>query len=241
MAINASFLQEGDQINYIPSAAVLAGAIVLLGDIIGVATEPIAASGLGTLGLKGCYKVLKSGSTGPVFAVGDVVLWDSVNATAVRVGAAGSGIFPVGTCIEAAATGDAFVYTRLNPQSIPACMWGKTWEDVTLAGGSKTLDAEDIGKVINITAGHATNVVTLPAIAAGLGDYVIRAGVSGSRIAISPNSVDKFMGPDLTGTDDKDRILAAATALMGDYIQLTYGGANGYAIVSQRGVWSNEP
>ena len=240
MAIYASFLQEGDQINYIPSAAVLAGQIVLLGEIIGVSPEPIAASGLGTLQTRGVFKVLKSGSTGPVFSVGDVVCWDSVNLTAVRVGASGSGIFPIGTCVEAAATGDAFVYTRINPQQIPGWMQGKTWEDVSLSGGSKTLDAEDVGKVMNITAGHATNVVTLPATAAGL-LFTIRAGVSGGRVAISPNAVDKIMGADLAGTDNKDHILTAATGLMGDYCVLLAEATNGYYIVAERGIWTNEP
>ena len=62
---------------------------------------------------------------------------------------------------------------------------------------------------MNVTVGHATNVVTLPATAAGL-QYVIRCGASGQRVAVSPAAADKIMGADLAGVDDKDRILAAA-------------------------------
>lgn len=239
MVNNAQFLQEADAIDYTPATAVLAGAVVLLGEIIGVAAEPIAANALGALQVKGAFSVIKDGTTGPVFAVGDAVHWDSVNGLAVRGGLSQSGIVYIGTCVAAAGTDQAFVYVRLAPQSIPGWMHGKSWEDVSLSGGSKTLDAEDVGKVINITAGHATNVVTLPATAIGL-DYVVRAGVSAGRIAISPQAADKIMGADVAGTDNKDWILTGATALIGDYVALQAEGTNGYYIVGQRGIWVSE-
>lgn len=246
MPTNAAFIQEAHTINYIPAAAVAAGQVVLLGDLIGVAPEPIAAGALGSLCLHGAFSVLKSGSSGPVFAVGDVVGWDLVNLTAVRVGLAAAGVVPVGTCIEAAGASDTRVYTRLNPQTLPAALQGKAWEDLSLTGASKTLDAEDVGKVMNVTAGSATNVITLPATAAGL-KYVIRSGITGAaattanRIAISPNAVDKVMGADLAGVDNKDHILASTTVVAGDYTELVADGVNGYFAHSERGIWTNEP
>jgi hypothetical protein len=66
--------------------------------------------------------------------------------------------------------------------------------------------AQDVGNVMNVTVGHATNVVTLPATAAGL-QFVIRCGTSGERIAVSPEAADKIMGADLGGVDDKDRMI----------------------------------
>lgn len=234
--VNAIFVQEGKSINYTPAAAVAAGVIVPLGELIGITKSPIAASAVGSLCIEGVFRVIKDGTSGPAFAVGEMVHWDSVNSLAVRGGAAGSGIYPLGTCTEAASDSVAEVECQLLPYNMPAAFQGKTWEDVTLAGGSKTLDVEDSGKVINITVGSATNVVTLPAVAAGLG-LCVRLGTSGGRIAISPNASDAILGPDLTGVADTDRILAAATSLAGDYISLNGGHADGFMINAQRGIW----
>lgn len=234
---NAIFVQDGCAIDYTPSTAVSAGAIVLLGGLLGVAKKDIAASALGALAIEGVYDVIKSGSSGPVFIPGDAVYWDYVNNLAVRTGGSGTVLF--GTCVESAATGVAIVRTRLWPHGLPADMQDKLWEDVTLAGGSKTLDIQDTGKVMNITVGHATNVVTLPATAAN-DNFVIRCGTTGQRVAVSPAAADKIYGADIAGTDDKDRILAAATSLAGDYVTLWADATNGYAIMAQRGVWTSE-
>lgn len=233
----AIFVQEGDFLDYTPAAAVASGDVVQLGALIGIAKNPIAASALGAVAVVGVFSFLKSGSTGPVFAFGDPVHWDPVNLLAKR---GGDGYWYLGTCSEAAATGDTRVKVRLAPFALPACMQGKIFEDVSLAGGSKTLDIEDVGKVIVITAGHATNVVTLPATAAGQ-EFVVMAGVAGGRVALSPAAADKIFGPDIAGVDNKDRILTAATGLVGDYCCLEADAVNGFAIRAQRGIWTNEP
>lgn len=233
--MNAIRVREGTKINYTPSAAVGAGDIVDLGEILGVAEEAIAASAVGALAIEGEFKLIKDGTTGPVFVIGDAVFWDSVNELAVRTG--GSGCLYFGTCSEAAGTNQAWVKASLQNDNLPGSMAGMLWEDVTLAGGSKTLDIQDCGKVMNVNVGHATNVVTLPVVAAGLG-YVVRCGATGQRVAISPNSADRIMGADLAGTDDHDQILAAATSRIGDYIALDYGSADGWLVRAARGVWA---
>jgi predicted RecA/RadA family phage recombinase len=232
--MDAIRVQEGKKIDYTPAAAVDAGAIVDLGDLLGVAERAIAASALGALSIEGVFDVIKDGTAGPVFVVGDAVFWDTVNGLAVRTGGAGCLYF--GTCAEDAATGVALVRTKLAPQNLPAFMADMLWEDVTLAGGSKTLDIQDCGKVMNVNVGHASNVVTLPAIAAGL-SFLVRCGATGQRVAVSPNVNDMLMGADLAGVNDKDQILAAATSRIGDYIAVDYGSADGYLIRARRGVW----
>lgn len=234
--MNAIRVQEGRSIDYIPSAALGAGDVVDLGDILGVAESAIAASATGALAIDGVFDVIKDGTTGPVFAVGDNVFWDTVNELAVRTG--GSGCVYFGTCTEAAGTNQAWVRAKLDPKNLPGHMANMLWEDVTLAGGSKTLDIQDCGKVMNVNVGHATNVVTLPAIAAGY-EFVVRCGLSGQRVAIDPNASDKIMGPDIAGADNTDFILAAATSQQGDYIVLSYGSADGYLIRAKRGVWAS--
>lgn len=235
--MNAIRVQEGQKIDYTPSAAVDSGDIIDLGDILGVAERAIAASAVGALSVSGVFRLIKDGTTGPVFAVHDPVFWDTVNELAVRTG--GSGCLYFGTCVEAAGTNQAWVDTELAPNNLPGHMANMLWEDVTLAGGSKTLDIQDCGKVMNVTVGHASNVVTLPAIAAGF-SFIVRCGLTGQRVAVSPNASDKLMGADLGGTDNKDQILAAATSRQGDYIFVDYGSTDGYLIRARRGVWVSE-
>jgi predicted RecA/RadA family phage recombinase len=234
--MNAIRVREGKRINYTPSAAVDAGAIVDLGEMLGVAERAIAASAVGALTIQGEFAVIKDGTSGPIFAIGDAVFWDTVNSLAVRTG--GSGCLYFGTCTVAAGTNDATVRALLQPRNLPGKMAGMLWEDVTLASADKTLDIQDCGKVMNVTVGHATNVVILPSVAAGLG-WIVRCGTTGQRVAISPDALDKIMGPDIAGVDDTDYILAAATSRKGDYIVLDYGGATGWIIRAKRGVWAS--
>lgn len=234
--VKALFVQDGCAIDYTPAAAVAAGDVVSLGALIGIAKSPIDASKVGALAIEGVFDFLKSGSAGPVFAIGDAVHWDTVNGLATRTG--GSGHLFLGTAIAAAATGDTTVRVRLAPHGLPAWLQGKLWEDVSLAGGSKTLDAEDVGKVLNVTAGHASNVITLPATGAQYRSFVVRVATDGQRVAVSPNASDKIMGPDIAGVDDTDMILAAATSKVGDYLALGYGGTDGWQIDGRRGVFT---
>jgi predicted RecA/RadA family phage recombinase len=232
--MNAIRLQEGKKINYTPAAAVDSGAIVDLGEILGVAERAIAASAVGALALEGVFRLIKDGTSGPVFAVGDAVFWDKTAGLATRIG--GSSCLYFGTCVEAAGTNQAWVDVKLDPPNLPGELGAMLWEDVTLASADRTLAIADCGKVINVIVGDDAHVVILPAIAAGL-DFTVRCGVDGQRLAISPNANDRIMGADIAGTDDHDHILTKATAKKGDFIHLSYGGANGYIIRAARGVW----
>lgn len=231
--MNAIFSHKGDYLDHTPSTDVAAGDVVIVGHLIGVAERAILASTLGALALVGVFDIAKDATSGPVFAIGDEVHWDAANKLAVHPGA---GTYPLGIAEAAAATDAETVRVRLMQQRPP--FDGLIREAVSLSGGSKTLDIEDVGKRLVVT-GHATNVVTLPATAAGL-RYVIEAAADGARIAVSPAAADKIMGADLAGVDNKDRILAAATARKGDFIVVEYGGTDGWLVFAERGVWSAE-
>jgi predicted RecA/RadA family phage recombinase len=234
----ANFIADGLTLDYTPAAAVDAGDIIVIGDEIGVAKLDIAASALGAIALTGIYDVIKDGTTGPVFAAGDPVFFDQATELAVRVETTppNAGFVYLGIAVNAAGTDEALVRVRIDNTSVPDWMRDLVWEDVTIASGSKTLDANDIGKVMNVIVGHATNVVTLPAVAVG-NEYVVRCGLSGERIALSPNASDKLLGADLAGADNTDYILAAATSKAGDYIRVKYFSADGWRIIQRRGIW----
>jgi predicted RecA/RadA family phage recombinase len=240
--MNAIRLSEGRKIDYTPAAVVASGAIVDVGELLGVAGRAIAASALGALALgEGIFTLIKNGSAGPVFEIGDAVFWNTVTGLATRTG--GSGHLYFGTCVEAAGTNQAWVNTLLAPDNLPGEMADMLWEDVSVAGGSKTLDIQDCGKVMNVTVGHAVNGVLFPPCVAGF-EFTIRCGTTGQRVFLDPDAsgtADAFAGPDITGTEGKGRILAAADARKGDYVRVAFGKADFWMILAQRGIWTEEP
>ena len=70
----AQFIQEGQSIDYTPSAAVAAGQVVVQGSMIGVAKTPIAASVLGALAVRGIFDVVKANEQQ---ALGAALYWDA--------------------------------------------------------------------------------------------------------------------------------------------------------------------
>ena len=103
-----------------------------------------------------------------------------------------------------------------------------------------TLDAQDTGKVIFVDTDAFT--LTLPSIADGLGGVkIVNIGAFGTiAVTISPATIDMILGPDITGTDDKDLINTKATAKPGDYVVLDLGDADGYVVTEMVGTWARQ-
>jgi hypothetical protein len=108
--------------------------------------------------------------------------------------------------------------------------------------GTKTLDAQDCGKLFAVTADADNDAITLPAIADGAAGFVIlHVGAFGAtKVVIDPAAADMILGPDITGADNKDLILTKATARRGDYVKLEGGDADGYHVSELRGTWARE-
>ncbi len=107
----------------------------------------------------------------------------------------------------------------------------------TLAASTKTLDAQDTGKLIVVTV---TSVITLPVTATALSGVTLLCGGAFGTVQISaaPAAADKIMGPDIAGTDNTALVNTLATARRGDYVTLTAGHADGYVITRMRGTWA---
>lgn len=222
----------GDSIDYTPAAAVDAGAVVFLGDMVGIATSAIAASVQGALACCGIFAIAKGAA---VFAQGDPVFWDAANSQAVAVG--GAGMKLLGVTAAPAATGDTTVRTHINyGVRLPAALQGKVFEAVAV---NKTLDAEDVGKVMLVTVDGV--VITLPATAAKMAFVIANGGADAAvGLNVSPAAADKIMGADLAGVDNKDRINTKATAKHLDYIAIFGDAADGYVVEAERGTWAAE-
>jgi len=74
---------HGDEVlraDYTPGSAVAAGDVVVQGDMVGIATQAIAANKVGALAINGgvwiCPKAVTSGSA---LAAGTLVYWDATN------------------------------------------------------------------------------------------------------------------------------------------------------------------
>lgn len=119
--------------------------------------------------------------------------------------------------------------------------WGHKTVRETLTG-TKTFDAEDSGKLFCVTDAGDADALTLPAIADGLsGITILAVGAFGTTaVTISPAAADTILGPDITGADNKDLICTKATQRRGDFVTLSFGDADGYAVVEMRGIWARE-
>ena len=76
----ASYVADGDLLDYTPSSAVAAGEVVVLGAMVAVAPRPIAANALGAVAVEGVFEMpCASGATG---AQGSAINWYATSGVA---------------------------------------------------------------------------------------------------------------------------------------------------------------
>jgi predicted RecA/RadA family phage recombinase len=103
----ADYVQKGHVLDYTPSTAVAAGAVVVVGALVGVAPRPIAANALGSLAVEGVFSMpVATGATG---AQGSAINW----VAASGVAHASTGV-TAGKLAKARLVGDTTVEVILN-------------------------------------------------------------------------------------------------------------------------------
>ncbi len=113
---------------------------------------------------------------------------------------------------------------------------GKIAETVS---ANVTVDATDSGRIFFVNTD--AKIITLPAVQGIAGFKIVNIGAYGVvAVTIAPNANDMIEGPGITAADDKDIVNTAATAQRGDYVQIEYGDANGWAITDMKGTWARE-
>ena len=105
----AVFSHVGEFIDYTPGGAIAAGDVVVQGDLVAVATRPIAANELGALAVLGVFDFAKN--TNVAYAVGTILYWDDTNNVVTTTSA---GNKQIGKVVRAAATTDPTVRVRLS-------------------------------------------------------------------------------------------------------------------------------
>ncbi|MBL8812299.1 MAG: DUF2190 family protein [Planctomycetaceae bacterium] len=105
----ATFVLEGDTIDYTPAAAVAVGDVVVQGDLVGVVTRSLAIGELGSLIVEGVLDFNKL--TNVAYTVGTILYWDDTN-NVVTATATGNKV--IGKVVRAAATTDPTVRIRMS-------------------------------------------------------------------------------------------------------------------------------
>ncbi|MBZ0172652.1 MAG: DUF2190 family protein [Phycisphaerales bacterium] len=111
--MTATFVHEGTSIDYTPGADVAAGAVVVQGELVGVAVRAIPANTLGALAVEGVLDFPKATGGGTAITVGAQLYWDDTNDVATTSDGAGANK-AIGKAVLAAADGDATVRARLS-------------------------------------------------------------------------------------------------------------------------------
>jgi len=206
----ATFIHDGNAIDFTPGSNVAAGAVVAIGsNTIAIAKRPIAAGVLGALATRGVFDGAKA--TGAV-NLGDAIYWD---ATGDPVGGtAGSGAFTTtaagnvyaGRAVAAAAEADATVRFELRETDSLNAGLANAIAD---PGDAGAIAVTRSGTCPLVTAGAETRTLAVPTFAGqqislGLktdgGDCVVTAA---SGVNVTGNNT-------LTFSDAGEHILLAA-------------------------------
>lgn len=111
--MTATFIQEGASIDYTPGADVAAGAVVVQGELVGVAVRAIPANTLGALAVEGVFDFPKATGGGTAITAGAQLYWDATNQVATTNAGAGANK-AIGKTVKAAADADATVRSRMS-------------------------------------------------------------------------------------------------------------------------------
>jgi len=109
----ATFIHDGKSIDYTPPADVAAGAVVVQGELVGVARTPIAANALGSVAVEGIFDFAKATGAGTAIAAGANCYWDVADSQA-KTDAEGGANKLIGKCVKAAVDADTTVRIRLS-------------------------------------------------------------------------------------------------------------------------------
>lgn len=157
----AKFYATGKSIDYTPVAAVLAGTVVAISNIIGITVADIDAGVLGSLTIEGIVNLPK---TTAAWTQGLPVYWDATgtpdsgDASSGAANQLGVGTY-IGMAVAAAGSGDDFGKVKLNaqvPNNIAVAV-------TATADGLTTGLIPAAASFVTVTSASANNSISLPA------------------------------------------------------------------------------
>ncbi len=106
----ATFIHDGNSVDYTPGSAVTAGQVVVQGELVGVAKVDIPANALGALAVVGVFDFPKATGVGTAISAGANCYW---NAGAQQATTTATGNKLIGKCARAAVDADTMVRIRM--------------------------------------------------------------------------------------------------------------------------------
>lgn len=175
----------GNTVDYTPSSAVAAGAVIVLGSLIGIALRDIAANEPGSLAIEGSFDFPKAASDGGM-AVGTLAYWDATNQVATGTS---SGNNYLGKVELAALTADTVV--RIQVESIAngtGSGFGNVPVTTVASAGTNYATGGALSAGFNIVTGaDGTKGVSLPS-APAVGTIVWVKGTTSNNLPIYPDA-----------------------------------------------------
>ena len=113
MTLLVTYHAAGEVIDYTPSSAVDAGAVVVQGELVGVAIQDIAADTLGSLRVAGILNFPKASGVGTAITAGASVYWDVGDSVAQEDDESGANKL-IGKVVEAVSDDDTYVFVRMS-------------------------------------------------------------------------------------------------------------------------------
>ena len=108
----ATFIHDGDAIDYRADSELPSGSVIVLNDLVGITKRPLVAGELGSLHVVGVFDFPKATGSDTAIGAGENVYWDSGNSQATT---SASGNTLMGKAVVAAGNDDANVRVRLSP------------------------------------------------------------------------------------------------------------------------------
>lgn len=104
-----NYVQEGDVLDFVAAAAVVAGGVVVMSKRIGIVLADTAQNVVGAAAVEGVFKLAKLGTD--AVAQGDMLYWDAANS---RLTTTAGGNTLAGYATVAAGNGVATVNIKIN-------------------------------------------------------------------------------------------------------------------------------
>ena len=111
--MTATYIHEGNAIDYTPAADVVAGDVIVQGELLGVAKLDIKAGTLGALAVVGVFDFPKATGASTAIAEGLDVYWDESAGEATTDSASGANK-RIGRTIAASGDNDTTVRVRMS-------------------------------------------------------------------------------------------------------------------------------
>jgi len=113
----ATYVHHGDTVDYTPSVLVPAGSVVVVNNLLGVATRDLPANQPGSIAVVGVFDAPKATGVGTAIDVGVLAYWDATNQVVTATDASGSNKL-MGKTVAAAGDDDATARVRLESAAV---------------------------------------------------------------------------------------------------------------------------